>query len=70
MVQFPAAAGVPTYDIVFSIRHSHSEGPPTVVEYDQAYVGGVNSTRRPAPARMHSDASPYDPQGFEVFGLQ
>jgi len=58
MVQFPAAAVVPTYDVVFSIspdRHFPSEGHPTIMEYGQTSVRNVNSIRRPAPARMPSD---------------
>jgi len=68
IVQFSAAAVVPTYDVVFSISpdpHSSSEGRPTILEYDRMSVGSVNSIRRPAPARMPSDASLYAPQGLK-----
>ena len=66
-VQFPAAAIVPTYDVVFSIRHSPIEGHPTILRYDWTPVGSVNSTRCPASARMPSDAS-YGPQGLNRSG--
>ena len=71
LVQFPSAATVPPFDVVFTTspdRHSPGQGLSTVAEYDQTTLGSVGSIRRPPPARMPSNGSAYDPEGLKRSG--
>lgn len=71
LVQFPSAATVPPFDVVFTTspsRPSPGQSLSAVTEYDQTTLGSVSSIRHPPPARMPSNGSSYDSEGLKRSG--